>query len=103
MVNVAGLDALSARERAVLALLAEGRSNAAIAAALGLTPKTVENVCRRLYQRLGVAGDGATHPRVRAALVYVAATGEARAVADRLAAYFPGFAPAIRALARPPP
>jgi DNA-binding NarL/FixJ family response regulator len=46
---------LSPRERQVLALLADGLSNAAIAERLGLTPKTVANYVSLICMRLGVA------------------------------------------------
>ncbi|KMO41651.1 response regulator [Methylobacterium aquaticum] len=49
------LGGLSARERRILALLAEGRGYAAIAADLSVSYKTVTNACAALRQRLGVA------------------------------------------------
>ncbi|MCF4125886.1 response regulator [Methylobacterium sp. SyP6R] len=49
------LGALSARERRILALLAEGRGYAAIAEDLSVSYKTVTNSCAALRQRLGVA------------------------------------------------
>ena len=47
---------LTAKEREVLARLAEGRSNAAIAAALHVTPATVKTHLAHIYEKLG-AGD----------------------------------------------
>lgn len=46
--------ALTARERKLLALLREGRSNAQIAFALGIAEKTVRNHFSNLYRKLGV-------------------------------------------------
>ena len=48
------LDRLSARERQVLQLVAEGKPSAAIASALSLSPKTVDTYRSRLMQKLGV-------------------------------------------------
>ncbi len=48
------LNALSARERQVLQLLAEGKAIAEIAAALNLSPKTVETYRARLYGKLDI-------------------------------------------------
>jgi DNA-binding NarL/FixJ family response regulator len=49
------LDSLSARERQLLQLLAEGRSNADAARQLSLSVKTVETYRSRLLQKLGLA------------------------------------------------
>ncbi len=51
-----GPDVLSARELEVLRLLAEGRSNQEIAAALVLSVRTVENHLARLYAKIGARG-----------------------------------------------
>ncbi|HEY1607611.1 MAG TPA: response regulator transcription factor [Allosphingosinicella sp.] len=48
-------DPLTERERAVLRLAAEGRSNRAIASALGLSPGTVRNYLSEAAQKLGAA------------------------------------------------
>jgi DNA-binding NarL/FixJ family response regulator/tetratricopeptide (TPR) repeat protein len=50
-----GLDALSAREREVAGLVAEGRTNREIAATLYLSEKTVENHMSRIFGKLGVS------------------------------------------------
>jgi two-component system nitrate/nitrite response regulator NarL len=54
--QVSGGGLLTAKEREVLARLAEGRSNAAIAAALHVTPATVKTHLAHIYEKLG-AGD----------------------------------------------
>lgn len=50
----AGLAALTRRERAILALLCQGHSNARIGWALGISEKTVRNHLSHLYEKLGV-------------------------------------------------
>jgi DNA-binding NarL/FixJ family response regulator len=50
-----GLAALSAREREVAGLVAEGRTNREIAATLYLSEKTVENHMSRIFAKLGVS------------------------------------------------
>jgi DNA-binding NarL/FixJ family response regulator len=50
----AGMDVLTAREREVLQLVAEGKSNAEAAAVLGLSPRSVETYRGRLMQKLGI-------------------------------------------------
>jgi DNA-binding NarL/FixJ family response regulator len=52
--NVSPLDSLSLRERDVLQLVVEGRTNAAIAQALSLSPKTVETYRARIMKKLKV-------------------------------------------------
>jgi DNA-binding NarL/FixJ family response regulator len=47
-------DVLSERERSIAELVAEGRSNKEVAAALFLSGKTVENNLSRIYAKLGV-------------------------------------------------
>lgn len=60
--------ALPARSRAVLALLAEGRSNSAISERLHISPKTVEAHINRIFVELGLPGDGTHNRRVLAVL-----------------------------------
>ena len=65
------LDTLTPRELEVLALMAEGRSNIAIAARLSLSPKTLESHIRRILQRLGLEESHDDHRRVLAVLEYL--------------------------------
>ena len=53
------LDALSVREREVLDLCADGRTNEEIAATLSLSPRTVERHLSNVYLKLGVSGPAA--------------------------------------------
>ena len=64
------LEPLSARELEVLRLLALGRSNRAIGHTLRLGDRTVESHVRSIYAKLALEGDGATHRRVVATIVY---------------------------------
>jgi DNA-binding NarL/FixJ family response regulator len=62
------LDELTAREREVLALMAEGRSNKRIAAELFVTPKTVEAHIKQIFRKLGIHESPDDHRRVLAVL-----------------------------------
>jgi DNA-binding NarL/FixJ family response regulator len=70
------LGALTARELEVLALMAEGRSNAAIADRLYLSPKTLEVHIRKILQRLGLEESRDDHRRVLAVLEYLRAPAD---------------------------
>jgi DNA-binding NarL/FixJ family response regulator len=65
------LDELTEREREVLALLAEGHSNQAVAEALGLSGKTVETHIRQIFMKLGLEEAPSYHRRVLAVLTYL--------------------------------
>jgi DNA-binding NarL/FixJ family response regulator len=68
--------ALTPREREVLALMAEGRSNAAIAAAMVVTPGAVEKHTQRIFAKLGLRpDDDAAHRRVSAVVRYLRSSG----------------------------
>ena len=67
------LAGLTPRESEVLALMAEGRSNAAIAAALVVTEGAVEKHVRSIFTRLDLPPDQGDHRRVLAVLRYLGA------------------------------
>jgi DNA-binding NarL/FixJ family response regulator len=61
-----GLRGLTARQRQVLALMAEGRSNAAIAERLAITEKAVTRHASHIYASLGITESADDHRRVLA-------------------------------------
>jgi DNA-binding NarL/FixJ family response regulator len=65
------LAALTPREREVLSLVAQGRSNAAIAAALFISPKVVEKHIASIFDKLGLTPDDNDNRRVIAAIRYL--------------------------------
>jgi DNA-binding NarL/FixJ family response regulator len=65
---------LTARERDVLALVAEGHSNDRIAQRLEVTARTVETHTGRIFAKLGLNANPATHRRVLAVLAHLEAT-----------------------------
>ncbi len=65
------LDDLTPRERDVLAQLAEGRSNSAIARTLFIAERTVEAHTTQIFQKLSLDDSGDVHRRVSAVLAYL--------------------------------
>jgi DNA-binding NarL/FixJ family response regulator len=65
------LDALTPREREVLALMAEGRTNAAIAAALVISDRAVEKHIANIFAKLDLPPSDVGHRRVLAVLRYL--------------------------------
>ena len=66
-----GLGSLTARERDVLALMAEGRSNGAIAATLVISERAVEKYIASIFSKFGLAPSDSDHRRVLAVLRYL--------------------------------
>jgi len=66
-----GLGALTAREHDVLSLMAEGRSNGAIADTLVISERAVEKHIANIFSKLGLAPSDADHRRVLAVLRYL--------------------------------
>jgi len=69
------VETLGDRQREVLALLAQGLSNTAIAERMGIAPRTVDNHLNAVYAALGLRADGLRNPRVEAAIRYLEETG----------------------------
>jgi DNA-binding NarL/FixJ family response regulator len=69
--NGAGVASLTPREREVLSLMAEGRSNAGIAAALVITPGVVEKHVANIFTKLGLPSSDSDNRRVLAVLRHV--------------------------------
>ncbi len=65
------LDELTRREREILGLMAEGRSNHGIAEALGLEPKTVEGHVSQIFGKLGLERETQDNRRVLAVVEYL--------------------------------
>jgi DNA-binding NarL/FixJ family response regulator len=66
------LDRLTPREHEVLAEMAQGRNNASVAAALGLSERAVEKHINSVFSKLGLSEEPDVHRRVKAVLLYLA-------------------------------
>jgi DNA-binding NarL/FixJ family response regulator len=71
------LGELTPRERAVLAAMAEGKSNRGIAATLMVSEASVEKHVTAIFRKLGIGLDSTEHRRVHAVLTYVRSVGDA--------------------------
>jgi DNA-binding NarL/FixJ family response regulator len=65
------LDELTPREREVLGLMAEGRSNGAIAGQLFVTERAIEKHVTSIFQKLRLTASEHDHRRVLAVLAYL--------------------------------
>jgi DNA-binding NarL/FixJ family response regulator len=74
--NDPGVEKLTAREREILALIAEGRSNASIADSLEITKRAVERHINGIFLKLDLGESSDVNRRVKAALLYL--TGQGR-------------------------
>ena len=69
--RVFALETLTGREQQALRLMAEGRSNSAIAAALAVSPASVEKYVSNIFSKLGLPPSDTDHRRVLAVLRYL--------------------------------
>jgi DNA-binding NarL/FixJ family response regulator len=69
--QASALDELTAREREVLGLVAEGLSNRAIAERLVVTERTVEAHVKQIFMKLNLEASPDSHRRVLAVLAYL--------------------------------
>jgi DNA-binding NarL/FixJ family response regulator/class 3 adenylate cyclase len=67
------IERLTEREREVLSLMAQGRSNGAIASELAMSPKTVESHVRSIFSKLDLAENQDEHRRVAAVVHWLQA------------------------------
>jgi len=72
------LDRLTPREGEILSEMASGKSNAAIAATLILSERAVEKHTNSIFSKLGLTEERDVNRRVKAVLVFLAATAEGR-------------------------
>jgi DNA-binding NarL/FixJ family response regulator len=70
------LASLTPREQEVLSLMAEGRTNAAIASTLVVTPGAVEKHISNIFSKLDLPATDDDHRRVLAVLTFLRATGD---------------------------
>jgi len=66
---------LTPRERETLAEMAQGKNNAAIAAALGLSERAVEKHINSIFSKLGLSQETDAHRRVKAVLLFLSDQG----------------------------
>jgi DNA-binding NarL/FixJ family response regulator len=70
------VDRLTPRETEILSEMAQGKSNAAIAATLVLSERAVEKHSNSIFSKLGLSEEKDTNRRVKAVLLYLSESGE---------------------------
>ena len=73
--SASNLDRLTPRENEVLAEMAQGKNNAAIAASLVLSERAVEKHANSIFSKLGLAEEPDVNRRVKAVILYLAERG----------------------------
>ncbi len=71
--RASSLDSLSPRETQILAEMAQGKNNAAIAAALAVTERAVEKHTNAIFAKLGLSEEKDVNRRVKAVLLFLSA------------------------------
>ena len=69
--RTSGLSSLTARESQILAEMAQGKSNSAIAAAVSVSERAVEKHTNSIFAKLGLSEEKDVNRRVKAVLVYL--------------------------------
>jgi DNA-binding NarL/FixJ family response regulator len=72
--RTSGLSSLTARESQILAEMAQGKSNSAIAAAVCVSERAVEKHTNSIFAKLGLSEERDVNRRVKAVLVYLSET-----------------------------
>lgn len=73
--HMSGVSSLTPRESEILAEMAQGKSNSAIAAALFVTERAVEKHTNSIFAKLGLSEEKDVNRRVKAVLVYLSQRG----------------------------
>jgi DNA-binding NarL/FixJ family response regulator len=68
-----GVSSLTPRESQILAEMAQGKSNAAVAAALGVSERAVEKNSNSIFAKLGLSEEKDINRRVKAVLLFLSA------------------------------
>jgi len=74
--RMSGLSSLTPRESEILAEMAQGKSNSAIAAALYVTERAVEKHTNSIFSKLGLSEERDVNRRVKAVLVFLSQQAE---------------------------
>jgi DNA-binding NarL/FixJ family response regulator len=74
--GIPGLEWLTAREAEILAEMAQGKNNAAIAASLSVTERAVEKHTNSIFAKLGLSEEKDVNRRVKAVIMYLSGPAE---------------------------